>query len=56
MELAFYKSKEANDGNKAFTFDKKNEIHKCHRMIAKKKSNNVSHIEKGPNSTMMKHN
>jgi hypothetical protein len=36
MELTFYKSKETNDGNETFTFDGKNEMHKCHRMIAEK--------------------
>jgi hypothetical protein len=56
MELAFYKSNEANDGNKAFAFDEKNEMHKCCKMILKNKLDNTSHIEKCPGNTMMKHN
>jgi len=56
MELAFYKSKKTNDGNEAFAFDEKNEMHKCHRMILKKKLDNTSHIEKCPSNTTMKHN
>jgi hypothetical protein len=36
MELAFYKSKEMNDGNETFAFDGKNEMHKHDKMIAKK--------------------
>jgi len=45
MELAFYKSKETNDDNQAFVFDRKNEMHKCHRMIAKK-NRAMLHIHK----------
>jgi hypothetical protein len=56
MELAFYKNKEANDGNEAFVFDKNNEMHTRHRMILEKKLDNISHIEKCPSNTTMKHN
>ncbi len=56
MELAFYKNKEANDGNEAFVFDENNEMHTRHRMILEKKLDNISHIEKCPSNTTMKHN